>query len=101
MTTAAHIVPFRFESHEVRTLTIDGNPWFVAKNVCDVLGHASLTNCDTSGGRQQGRGVRVKCGIMPEKANGKIGLKLDVVPVGSAFNGWLVITSRRGTDDRS
>jgi prophage antirepressor-like protein len=36
--TTAQVVPFRFESHEVRTLTIDGNPWFVAKDVCDVLG---------------------------------------------------------------
>ena len=37
MTTAAHVVPFRFESHEVRTVTIDNEPWFVAKDVCKVL----------------------------------------------------------------
>lgn len=31
------VVPYRFESHEVRALNIDGDPWFVAKDVCDVL----------------------------------------------------------------
>lgn len=31
------VVPFRFESHEVRALTIDGEPWFVARDVCDIL----------------------------------------------------------------
>lgn len=36
MNTSA-VVPFRFESHEVRALTINGDPWFVAKDVCDVL----------------------------------------------------------------
>ncbi len=66
--TTAQVVPFRFESHEVRTLTIDGNPWFVAKDVCDVLEYANsrkalsdhldddekgVTDCDTPGGKQQ------------------------------------------------
>jgi prophage antirepressor-like protein len=36
--TTAQVVPFRFESHEVRTLIIDGNPWFIAKDICNVLG---------------------------------------------------------------
>lgn len=31
------VVPFQFESHEVRALSIDDDPWFVAKDVCDVL----------------------------------------------------------------
>jgi prophage antirepressor-like protein len=31
------VVPFRFESHEVRALNINGDPWFVAKDVCSVL----------------------------------------------------------------
>ncbi|MCP4155667.1 MAG: hypothetical protein GY757_48530, partial [bacterium] len=43
MTTAATVVPFRFESNEVRTLTIDGNPWFVAKDVCNVITNARDT----------------------------------------------------------
>jgi hypothetical protein len=31
------VVPFRFQSREIRALTIDDEPWFVAKDVCDVL----------------------------------------------------------------
>ena len=26
------------EQHQIRTTVIDGEPWFVAKDVCDVLG---------------------------------------------------------------
>lgn len=33
------ITPFSFESHTVRTLTIDGEPWFVAKDVAEALGY--------------------------------------------------------------
>ncbi len=44
MTTAAHVVPFYFESHEVRTVTVDGTPWFVAKDVCDILGYVTVTD---------------------------------------------------------
>lgn len=32
---------FNYEAQEVRTFTIEGKPWFVAKDVCDILG---LTN---------------------------------------------------------
>lgn len=31
------ILPFRFESNEVRGLSIAGEPWFVARDVCEVL----------------------------------------------------------------
>lgn len=33
----AQIIPFKFEACEVRTLLIDGQPWFVAADVCRVL----------------------------------------------------------------
>lgn len=32
------IIPFQYEAATVRTLSIDGEPWFVAKDVCGVLG---------------------------------------------------------------
>ncbi|MDR0760355.1 MAG: Bro-N domain-containing protein [Treponema sp.] len=35
------LVPFTFENHTVRTVVIENEPWFVAKDVCDTLG---LTN---------------------------------------------------------
>ncbi|MDR2798672.1 MAG: Bro-N domain-containing protein [Treponema sp.] len=33
-----HITPFTYEGHSVRTVLIDDVPWFVAKDVCDILG---------------------------------------------------------------
>jgi prophage antirepressor-like protein len=37
----SQLVPFTFENHTVRTVVIENDPWFVAKDVCDTLG---LTN---------------------------------------------------------
>ncbi len=31
------VVPFQFNDQQVRTVVRDGAPWFVAKDVCDVL----------------------------------------------------------------
>jgi len=38
---SAAIVPFEFEGAEVRTITIDGEPWFVARDVTLALGLAN------------------------------------------------------------
>lgn len=35
--TISRLVSFTYEGHQVRTLVIDGNPWFVAADVCAVL----------------------------------------------------------------
>lgn len=32
---------FDFNSHSVRVVLLDGQPWFVAKDVCDALGYAN------------------------------------------------------------
>ena len=32
------IIPFKYSGKPVRVVTIDGDPWWVAKDVCDVLG---------------------------------------------------------------
>ena len=37
------LVKFEFKSHEVRTVVIEGEPWFVAKDVCDVLELGNIT----------------------------------------------------------
>ena len=34
---------FNFESHEVRSLLINGEPWFVGKDVADVLGYQNAS----------------------------------------------------------
>jgi prophage antirepressor-like protein len=33
----SRVVPFTFEKHEVRVIMMDGDPWWVAKDVCDAL----------------------------------------------------------------
>lgn len=38
MQACAQVIPFRFETREVRTLLIDDQPWFVAVDVCASLG---------------------------------------------------------------
>lgn len=40
---SAAIIPFDFESHAVRSVMIDGLPWFVAVDVCRVLEHSNPT----------------------------------------------------------
>jgi len=45
MTQNTAVIPFTFETKEVRTTTDNhGNPWFVAKDVCDILGLENITN---------------------------------------------------------
>lgn len=51
---SAQVIPFRFEAREVRTVLIDDQPWFVAADVCAVLGYANsrkaiADNCRVSG----------------------------------------------------
>ncbi len=38
------IIPFDFNSHTVRIVMRDGNPWFVAKDVMDALDYAETSN---------------------------------------------------------
>lgn len=65
----SNIVPFNFDGASIRVLEIDGEPWFVAKDVTDTLGYANssdavATHCkgvakryplQTAGGRQEVR----------------------------------------------
>lgn len=62
----AQVIPFRFETREVRTLLIDDQPWFVAVDVCQALAvrnnrdalsrldddEKGVANADTLGGAQ-------------------------------------------------
>ena len=38
MKTQSKLSTFNFESNSIRTLAIDNEPWFVAKDVCDAIG---------------------------------------------------------------
>lgn len=37
------LIPFDYSGRQVRTVTIDGEPWFVAGDVCAVLGLTNVT----------------------------------------------------------
>lgn len=67
-TTTTEITPFLFGETAIRTIVIDDTPWFVAKDVCAVLGitnyrdalsgladlrEKGVANADTLGGQQQ------------------------------------------------
>lgn len=66
------LVRFDFQGKGIRTVTIDGEPWFVAKDVCEILGYvdtnkAISTHCkgvakyhplETAGGVQNFRLIR-------------------------------------------
>ena len=40
---SSQVVPFYFQSNEVRTILVGNEPWFVAKDVCDILGIGNVT----------------------------------------------------------
>jgi prophage antirepressor-like protein len=64
---SAELMPFTYEGAELRTLVIDGEPWFVARDICNALDLPNLTmamqrlaadekgvnRIDTPGGPQQ------------------------------------------------
>lgn len=39
----SNLAVFNFESKEVRTLAINGEPWFVAQDVCKILDNPNTT----------------------------------------------------------
>ena len=38
------LIPFSFESHSIRAFSIDGNPWFVGKDVAEAIGFKDTVN---------------------------------------------------------
>jgi prophage antirepressor-like protein len=39
-----NLTVFTYTEHDIRTLAIDGEPWFVARDVCDVLGIQNVSD---------------------------------------------------------
>ncbi len=46
-------------------------------------------------GEHEGRAIWLRCGVLIEKDNGKMSVKLDTVPVSGQWDGWLVVSERR------
>lgn len=38
MSNQSQLSTYNFESHTIRTLAINNEPWFIAKDVCDAIG---------------------------------------------------------------
>lgn len=36
----SEIIPFKFRDHQVRTVVVNGDPWFIAKDVAELLGYS-------------------------------------------------------------
>ena len=49
-------------------------------------------------GEYEGRAIWLRCGVLIEKDNGKMSVKLDTVPVSGQWDGWLVVSERRDRD---
>jgi len=47
--STAQVIPFAFEAHEVRTLLIDNQPWFVASDISTPSGNQEMTIINESG----------------------------------------------------
>ena len=39
-----NVLDFQFEGHDVRAIAIDGEPWFVGKDVATALGYKNSRN---------------------------------------------------------
>jgi prophage antirepressor-like protein len=76
---------FEFNSHQIRIINIDGNPWFVAKDVCSVLEHSD---------------VSMACSRLKEFEKGKSSIctpggKQDLLCISESGLYRMVLTSRK------
>ncbi|WP_349306809.1 BRO-N domain-containing protein [Mannheimia bovis] len=44
MTTQTQLSTFNFETHSIRVIAINNEPWFIASDVCQTLGLTQTTN---------------------------------------------------------
>lgn len=65
--TGQIVTNFMYGSQQVRTVVIDGEPWFVAKDVCDVLEIANVGNALTKLDPDEKNSIRLTDGT-PDQA---------------------------------
>lgn len=99
---------FSYESNEVRTVIIDGQPWWIAKDVCDVLGVDNVSQALDRIDNDERNTIILNEGIgNPEKAiineSGLYSLVLSSrKPEAKAFKKWItskVLPSIRKTGE--
>lgn len=92
---ARNVNLFNFEGADVRVVTIDGEPWFVAKDVADLLGYADTdyairAHCKASqtwAGESSGQVRHMK--IIPERDLYRLVMKSQL-PAAERFEEWVV-----------
>ena len=60
---------FKYKAQEVRTVEIDGESWFVAKDVCDILGLANARKSVKSLDNDEKSSVTISYGTSPKGGN--------------------------------
>ncbi|WP_349573139.1 BRO-N domain-containing protein [Azotobacter salinestris] len=86
------IVPFNFEAAEIRVVTIDGEPWFVAFDVASALGYAKPENAIARHCKaqtttpKQGGGFHT---VIPERDVYRLVMK-SKLPAAERFEEWVV-----------
>lgn len=96
----ANIVPFNYDDHQVRVVTIEGEPWFVLADLCKVLGlargAAQVTERLDDGVRQtypitDSMGRTQQATIVSEPGMYEVVIRSDK-PEAVAFRRWLTGT---------
>ncbi|WP_295460515.1 BRO family protein [uncultured Pseudomonas sp.] len=54
---STNVIPFKFDQREVRTLLIDGEPWFVAADACGSIGIANVSLAVNGRADREGDGL--------------------------------------------
>lgn len=54
---STNVIPFKFDQREVRTLLIDGEPWFVAADICASIGIANVSLAVNGRADREGDGL--------------------------------------------
>lgn len=90
------LTPFNFEGFNVRVVSVDGDPWFVAKDVADVLGYANAAaaisaHCKAANtiAIHDGKRGNPNQTIIPERDLYRLVLKSQL-PAAERFEEWVV-----------
>jgi prophage antirepressor-like protein len=87
---------FDFKGHDLRVVTLDGTPWFVAADVCKALGIMQVAYALTNVGPTHIASLQLRKGGLPNKLVTEAGLYTLVMrsdkPEAKAFQAWVTGT---------
>lgn len=88
------VYSFDFNSNDIRVIDIDGEPWFVAKEVCNLLGLDNVTEALNNFSSTEEMALKITPGVgRPNKLVSESGLYKLVMksrkPQAIAFQNWV------------